>query len=189
MALGLSSLGEGATGIARRRLVTGGAHCVGGAVGGGSATPFRTIAPVGASLVLASVGVGALWYDCFANSAARVGRQVPSTWPAHYGYVRAFARYGAMLGAGLLTYVPYGAAFCLFTAAALAPSLSAAVAGGAIFGVSRAALTLAASLRPARCSVLLYRSSAAQTYWRAISVATTVAAVAVVLAQGRLLYT
>src|ERR687888_540102 len=104
MALGLSSLGEGATGIARKRLVTGGAHCAGGAFGGASAvavmwlfpTPFRTIAPVGASLVLASVGVGALWYDCLANSAARVGRQVPSTWPAHYGYVHAFARYGAM---------------------------------------------------------------------------------------------
>jgi hypothetical protein len=185
MALGLSPFVHGAERTDPRRIGVPVAHVAGGLAGGLAAavalwllaSPARTLVPASVPVLFASAALAAIAYDVGRMPWARAGRQVPATWNARYGPARGFALYGAALGIGIVTYVPYGAAFCFFAAVALLPSFPVAVAAGAAFGLLRSTLAVVGACSPGSFSRLFYRSSAAQAGWRCVSVAATAASV------------
>lgn len=186
MILAIGSLGEGAP-RRRTRLAMATSHLVGGVVGGCAgiavvwlaATPVRTLLPPEVAIALLIPIVGwALSVDLghTLKSSAR-GRQVQSTWLQHRGDVVGFALYGAKLGTGLLTHVPFAATYATFAAAALLLSGPAALACGALFGAARAGVVVVGALRAERASQILFRRRGSRRVYLAVSVAASIAIV------------
>jgi hypothetical protein len=190
MILGIASLGEGERPIEQRlRLWV--AHSVGGTVGGALAalliwlvlTPVRTMLPGVVGLVLVSlVAAYAVLADLGKVRFRRPSTQVPQTWYARYGPERAYFFYGGALGAGLVTYVPYGLAYSVFAALGLLLPLPAALAAGALFGLARTIPTGPGSLSAEWASRVLFRSPVSHRIFARLSVAATLALVALLLA-------
>lgn len=173
MILGIASPGGGrsdssAAGIRVRMWVS---HVCGGLLGGATtaagvwllATPIRTLMPRNVSLVVfVCIAIFAIAWDTKRFRPQRHGRQVPAKWIATHGAVRGYAMYGAVLGSGLLTYIPVGATYVVFAGVALLAGLPSAIVAGAAFGAARAGLVGPAALAAATTSKLLYRSRASQ---------------------------
>ena len=184
MILAIGSLGEGAP-RRRTKLAMAAAHLAGGAIGGCAAiavvwlaaTPVRTLLPQAVAIVLlVPIVAWALSVDLghTLKSSAR-GRQVQSTWLKHRGPIVGFALYGAKLGAGLLTYVPFAVTYAMFAAAALLLSGPAALACGALFGAARACAVTVGALRAEAASQILFRRRGSRRLYLAVSVAASIA--------------
>ncbi len=174
------------------------AHVAGGAVGGlvggviawFAVVPLRTMVPE--AIVLAAVASGAVAGAAMIDLGAgrrlrRRGTQVPQTWRARLGEGWAFFAYGATLGAGLVSYVPYAVTYVGFAVAALTLPLGLAVLVTAAFGAARASAVAVAALSPHRASIVLYRSSSASATFSMLSAASCLAVAA--LMTGNLLST
>ena len=162
MILGIAaSVGGG-----REKLSMTATHLTGGAVGGAAAallawtlaTPIRSSAP---DVLVAALALGwallAIAADLKRIRLPRRNCQVPQKWYRRYGPTRGYFYYGAALGAGLITYIPYGITYVVFGAAAVASSPLGAAAVGAAFGIGRTALIGPAALAAERASVWLFR--------------------------------
>lgn len=188
MAHGVGFLGQGAS--TWRRGTTIGVHVAAAAVGGLMTaaavwivlTPVRTLLPdsavvavlVAAMLCAALIDLGILQWQL-------PGHQVPQTWLARHGALRAYAMYGALLGSGLATYVNYAVVLGVFAIVGCTLSLSAAVATGALFGAARAGTVALASF-DLRADTLLFRGRWASQAWHgAAATLCLVLAVAVVV--------
>lgn len=101
-------------------------------------TPIRTLAPSLVVRILAIVLI-ALFVakDLRLVSVPSVRRQVPQSWVRRFGLSNSYFLYGLVLGAGILTFVPYAAVLSLIGLLSLQASLSFAIAGGACLGVGR----------------------------------------------------
>lgn len=148
------------------RLLTSIVHFAGGVAGGAAAggaawfvaTPVRTLFPGTIALAaLVGVAVYAVLSDFHVSDRRiRMGRQVPATWRATYGHYPAYAAYGAWLGAGFVTVVPFAVVYVVFGAAGLLLPLGGAIVTGAAFGGARAgAVVLGALWAEGSCSALL----------------------------------
>jgi hypothetical protein len=190
MILGIASLGEGRRPILERVQLWG-SHTLGGVLGGAAMaaflwllfTPLRTLLP--RDFALALVGLVAV-YSVLADAGKvrfwRRRSQVPAAWYARYGPTQSYVLYGLFLGAGILTYVPYGVVYGAFAAMATLLSLPQAALGGALFGIGRTLTTGPASFYAEPVSRLLFRSPRAQARSAKLSVALTIALVAVIAA-------
>jgi len=147
------------------------AHVAGG-IGGGAATafcawlaltPVRTLLPGPAvAAVLAGVVVGAVITDLHLfGHRSRRGQQVPQRW-IEYGPFRGFALYGAVLGSGLVTYVPVALVYVTFAAIGLFLALPVALLAGALLGFCRAFAVVLAIFSPLHSRDLLMRNVAVQ---------------------------
>jgi len=154
------------------------AHSAGGAVGGAvigglvamAGVPFQTLisSPVRTALALAIAAL-AILFDIGLVRPPHTGRQVPATWTAEVGPVRAFAYYGAILGAGLLTFVPIGLTYALAAFGVLVLPPLVAVVAFVAFGAARTIATGPLALRPVSASALLYRQPRYRRWWRTAS--------------------
>jgi len=154
---GIASLGPREQTSVKTKLGTATAHVAGGIAGGAAmagvawlvATPLRTLLPGAAVIVL----LGMLVLSSGAHDLRLVGdrvhggRQVPATWRKRYGHYRGFAAFGAALGAGIATFVPYAITYVLFATAAVLLPFGEAVACGALFGFTRAGAAALGSVR------------------------------------------
>lgn len=147
MIQGISSLVKGPSKIDGPRTWV--LHVLGGAGGGAaavslvwlSATPLRTFLPPGVSKIIALGLIGLfIASDLNVIDLPRPLRQVPKSWYARFGVMRSYVLYGAALGMGLATFVPYAVVYALY-AMALTTSFGTALEIGAVFGASRAAMT------------------------------------------------
>ena len=140
MAMGLSSLGRETKGLASQSGVV---HLVGSAAGG--AATGAIIGWLGSLANLDSfpawvVGAGAVVAIAISALAEHfeLGRpcQVPRRWSRTMPARRLYLMWGAMLGAGIVTLIPYPAYVLVIAAQAVAGPLLAG-AGGALFGLAR----------------------------------------------------
>src|SRR5437588_7536104 len=145
MILGIASLGEGRRPIEQRAQLWI-AHSLGGVLGGTLmaltvwivVTPIRTLLPRSVTFLLfALVATYGILADLGRTRFHRPKSQVPATWYARYGPAKSYLLYGLSLGAGMLTYVPYGAVYGTFAAIAALLPLPAAAVAGALFGLGR----------------------------------------------------
>lgn len=146
MIVGITSLGESRTSI-RTRLRLWLLHSIGGLIGGTTtavvivlaSAPLRAFVPYEGRLGLCAALLGFfLLVDLRVIRMRSRRRQVPATWTTRYGNGRAYFLYGAFLGAGLATYVPYAITYGIFATALLILPLELALVAGALFGVGRA---------------------------------------------------
>jgi hypothetical protein len=101
---------------------------------------------VGALAVIVPMGciaVVAVLAEALARHPVEVARQVPRRWLAWRSRTRTAAAYGFMLGSAILTKLHYPSFYVLIPVFALAPSLSAGVAVGGLYGGARAVGTVA----------------------------------------------
>jgi hypothetical protein len=80
----------------------------------------------------------------FAGSA--IHRQVPKHWPGTFGPAPGYAGWGALLGVGIATTIPYSA-YLVLIAAELASGPAIGAVAGAAFGVTREAIAAVAAWR------------------------------------------
>lgn len=168
------------------------AHLTGGAIGGAAmgclvwilASPIRTFPPrlVGVILFAAAGLVFAVW-DLAKFHLPFSGQQVPARWASAHGAVQGYAMYGIYLGTGLLTFVPVGATYVLFSGLALITSFGTAAIAGALFGVARTGLIGPAALAADSISRLLFRSRLSHAVFPRVSAASSIVIVAVVAAH------
>ncbi|MCP9486398.1 MAG: hypothetical protein MSC30_11095 [Gaiellaceae bacterium MAG52_C11] len=146
MIVGITSLGEGRTPI-RTRLILWLVHSLGGLVGGTAtaivvvlaSAPLRAFVPYEGRLGLCAVLLGfLLLVDLRVIRMTSRRRQVAATWTTRYGNGRAYFLYGAFLGAGVATYVPYAITYGIFATALLILPLELALVAGGLFGLGRA---------------------------------------------------
>lgn len=185
MVLGIVSSGRGNRNSFSRRAGLSAVHIAGGVVGGVATafcvwlalTPVRTLLPGPAvAAVLAGVVVAAVITDLHLfGRRSRRGRQVPQRW-IDYGLYRGFALYGAVLGSGLLTYVPVALIYVTWAAIGLFLDLPFALLAGALLGFGRAFAVVLASFAPLRSRDFLMRSAPVQ---RALPWASVLASVLV----------
>lgn len=192
---GIASLGPREHSSSKSRILTAGAHIAGGAVGGATlatvawfgAAPVRTLLPgelVVVLLVIVVINSAAHDLRLKRNRVTRT-RQVPATWRHRYGHYRAFAAFGATLGAGLLTFVPYAITYVVFVAAAVELPIGDAVACGVAFGVSRTGAAALSAARAPSAGRMFQRVQAMRWLTPAVSVMVSMA-VLIAGATGRL---
>jgi hypothetical protein len=165
-------------------------HVAGGVAGGAATaalvwlglTPVRTLLPGSlVAVVLAAVVGAALVADLRpVGPVRRRGRQVPQEWAERSGPYLGFFRYGAVLGAGLVTYVPVALVYVVWAAVGLLLSLSGALVCGTVFGFARAFAVALASLAPRRSAAVLFRGAGAHRVLPLVSAVLSAA----VLADG-----
>lgn len=174
MILGITSLGEGRTRLSTR-IQLAALHAAGGIIGGTAmvialivaSTPIRTLVAHDPKIaVVAGLLVVLVLIDLrVVDKRSRRG-QVPATWARRHGRGKAFVLYGVQLGAGLVTYVPYGVTYGVFAVAAVLLPVPQALLVGALFGLGRTLSVGLASLAPVEpLSRLLYRSRFAPKAW------------------------
>jgi hypothetical protein len=141
-------------------------HILGGVVGGASTAlvvwvltaPIRTLLSPTAltTLMIALVAYAILRHFVHFRLPWFPQRdiQVPKSWFSRFGARSAYLRYGAVLGAGLVTYVPNSLVYCAFIGAALLQPLQGVIVSGAAFGFGRTFLVgPGAALAPQRLSL------------------------------------
>lgn len=148
----------------------GAAHIAGGFVGGAGAglstwmllTPGRVfVVPEGIVLSMGLVVGYQVWRDIHVGSWQGRASQVPQSWFGAYGLIAAYWRYGLLLGAVYLTYVPFAGTFAVMAMTGLIGPI-AALGTGAAFGIARTAMVLPAA------SAGLLRSAIERFYFRSI---------------------
>jgi hypothetical protein len=140
--------------------------------------------PPGSALVLVAcvAALLALALDLRLIGDARAqGSQVPATWRHRWGDTTAFGAYGAVLGAGWASYVPYALTYVAFVASGIFLPFGWAVVGGAAFGLSRALVVAGGAIFPELASHLLFRAR------HAARVTSTLSGIACLAVAGGLL--
>jgi hypothetical protein len=145
---GTRSLGQGTERGLRLPIVMSVLHGLSGAIGGAGlavavwafSIPVRTLLPRTVVVGLfACVAVLAMAADTVHTPMPARHIQVPKSWYGRYGPVRSYALYGLVLGAGLLTDIPYAVTYTIFASGLVLP-IGLAVLLGALFGLGRTAV-------------------------------------------------
>jgi hypothetical protein len=146
MAAGLNLLGRGG-----RQRGTAVIHVFAAAVGG--ALGGAALGAIGAALMLqewwmvTGAAVLAIWVAIRRpRRPLGIHRQVPRQWLQVLGERRAYAAWGAVLGMGTATVIPYSAYVVLVAVQLVSGPVLGALAGAA-FGISREALALVSAAR------------------------------------------
>lgn len=109
--------------------------------------------------------------------------QVPRKWTRSMAAYRRFLLWGAMLGAGVVTLIPYPAYLLLLGAQATSSVLSAAAAG-ALFGLAREGPALFGVLRPSNPEEVMEVLPRLRPAWRAMNVVLITAGGALLIFSG-----
>ena len=98
-------------------------------------------APMAANWVAGSLAVLAIWLELRQRVAPlpQPQRQVPRAWTLWPSRTATGAAFGAMIGAGVLTFLQHATIYILGLALLAAPSMAAAAFCGAVYGFTRAA--------------------------------------------------
>lgn len=120
------------------------------------AAPIRSLVPLWAAIAMTSiVAIASILSDLRVVSLKGSERQVNRSWTRQFGAVGGYFRFGLMLGAGLLTFVPFAVLFSTFTLASTMLSLPSAAAVGALYGLGRTLLVGPGAALPSNPSTLL----------------------------------
>ena len=91
----------------------------------------------------AALGLGEVALEFGWVSFPREPGQVPRAWVPRLGYQKAYLAYGVILGAGIMTQAPFAATYAVAASTGFRPSVIAAAAIGAAFGLGRSLPVLA----------------------------------------------